>query len=321
MSDQDHKLNPTHDLPSPPQASEIRRHYFLDRYVIIAPKRSRRPSHFHDQKADSTDTKCPFCGHRELTLLSLPKGRGWKVKVVANLFPAVAPNNPAARGAHEIVIESPDHLVRLSDLATEDIRNVFSAWSQRQETLLAGPEIKYVQVFKNVGRSAGASLEHAHSQIIALPFAPPSVTSEAQALRHYRRLHRTCGVCDLMMWERQERIRVIRDDESFMTLAPYAASSPYGLWILPNRHLGRFAELNQEELLALASHLKGVLKKLDSIGMAYNLFLHDAPQSSEWHWSLKIEPRSINVWAGFELGTGVIINPVAPEAAAAWYRE
>lgn len=302
--------------------SKIRKHYFLDRYVIIAPGRSLRPEHLPEHSAAKPNPKpCPFCGNEEFPLLTLPGDGPWRVRVVPNRYAAVSPDNPAARGAHEVYIETPDHNTPLSALSLEQVEEVFDAWKRRQMSLLSLPGIRYVQTFKNVGQAAAASIDHAHSQAIAIPFLPPSVLTEAAALTQHRKQHNACAVCSLLSWEESEEVRIISAGEDFIALAPFAASSPYGVWILPRRHLESFQDLKPCESASLARLLKEILGALDQVQMAYNLFLHEGPGRSEWHWSLKIEPRSINTWAGFELGTGIIINPVAPETAARWYRE
>ena len=178
--------------------------------------------------------------------------------------------------------------------------------------------VKHVILFKNEGGKAGASIAHTHSQIMALPILPPKVAAEAAAYNCYRLDKASCPYCDIIK-EESNKSRIIWEDEYLFVLAPYASDSPYGAWFLPKRHIKQISDLTHKEKESFAGALKVVLGTLDEIGISYNYFIENAVNSEDYHMHIKLSPRP-NVWAGLELGTGVIINPIPPEYAAKLYR-
>lgn len=303
-----------------PEASEIRKHYFLDRYVVIAPVRKLRPDGFGDtMPSHKLETTSSPAIEKEAGILEIKGRQDWEVKVIENAYPTLTLDNPKAYGKQEIVIETPHHNLEFSELGVSHIEKVFSAYSQRAHALYQLPGIKYVVVFKNDGPKAGASIAHAHSQITAIPFIPPPVEHEAAAYDKYLRANSSCPVCDIVNWELKEKVRIIYSDRNIIALAPYAASAPFGAWIIPKNHLHQFCSLPKNVHHSIAIALKQICSKLDSAGISFNFFLQDSIPAQNHHFVLKVEPRS-NVWGGFELATGVIFNPVAPEYSALWYR-
>lgn len=300
-------------------ASEIRKHYFMNRYVVIAPKRNLRPDSFEASKLQHKSDQ-PWAGVNDPALFELKNASGgWDVKVVANLYPALSADNPKAFGHQEIVIETPDHTREFSELPQEHIEKVLGVFLIRLQAIKALPDIKYVSVFKNDGPRAGASIAHPHSQIIGLPVVPPQIISEGEVLKEYAKEHGTCAYCDVIGWERQQKVRMIFEDKHIAAFSPFAGSAPFGLWIIPKRHAQSFADLSQPERSSLAGVLKTSTIKLDQAQFSYNFFLHEGAPGYDHHFALKIEPR-IAIFAGLELSTGVIINPVPPEYAALWYK-
>jgi UDPglucose--hexose-1-phosphate uridylyltransferase len=302
--------------------SEIRKHYFLDRYVIIAPKRNRRP-HKILRKDEDQLVECFFCPPRidqnEVSILEV-KGEDhkWLIKVIENKFPALTIDNLKAYGKQEIIVETPSHNTELQDLSLEHIVKVIDVYIDRYKTLTALPGINYTIVFKNEGGKAGASIPHSHSQVIALPVIPPKLKEEAAAMDSYIYENGSCPYCDILKSEKGSS-RVIFEDDHLFVLAPYASESPYGAWFIPKRHVHSIEFLHENEKMSLAHALKMVLKRLDDIDVSYNYFFQNSLDCESHHMVLKLEPRP-NVWAGLELGTGVIINPVPPEEAAKFYR-
>lgn len=200
------------------------------------------------------------------------------------------------------------------------IELILQAYRRRIVALSQLENIKYVSVFKNDGHSAGASLNHAHSQIVALPLVPPDILEESQAAAHYRSEHDDhCPWCDAITWEESQKVRVIYEDKYMVAVAPYASSAGYEAWILPRHHRHRLAELNPEETESLATVLKLITAKLDTIQLSSNLILQEALAGTDDHFYIKIHPHW-SLWAGLEFGTGIIINTIAPEAAAIWYK-
>ncbi len=313
-------VNPKPNQPAANNA-EIRKHYFLDSYVIIAPKRRLRPDSFsHPDEAHLVpNPSCPFCHNLKPSVWQLPRGRDWRVKVIRNDFPALTLDNPAAFGVQEVVLNTPDHDVEFSGLPLGHIEEIFDAYRNRLIELKQIEGIRYVLVFKNDGPMAGASIPHAHCQIFALPLVPPKIIEESDALNHYWDTHQTCAYCDIIEWEARQKVRIVAEDKHFLAISPHAASYAFEVWLLPRRHETQFANLNGSELHSLAVILKKITAKLDSKIISFNYFLQESLPNQNHHFVLKIEPRT-SKWAGAELGTGVVINPVTPEYAALWYK-
>ncbi|MDB5178970.1 MAG: galactose-phosphate uridylyltransferase [Patescibacteria group bacterium] len=301
--------------------AEIRKHYFLDQYVIIAPKRNLRPDSFShaSEPHKAPSDHCPFCHNAEPSLWQLPRGKNWRVKVIPNAFAALTTDNPQAFGIQEVVLNTPDHTLEFSELPVEHILEIFTAYRQRLAELKQQPGIRYVLIFKNDGPMAGASVAHAHCQIFGLPLIPPKLEQEGDALNHYWDQHQACAYCHILDWEIQQRTRVITGDKHFIALSPHAASHGFETWLLPRRHVNQFSEFNLSELHSLATILRKITARLDAAGISFNYFLQESLPNQNHHFVLKIEPR-ITKWAGAELSTGLIINPVTPEYATLWYQ-
>ena len=330
--------------------SEFRRDPVVGRWVIIAGDRSLRP---RDVSAPPPTLPagpelCPFCpGHERFTppevLAFRPaggaaNGAGWTTRVVPNKFPALQVEGDLDRrgegiydhmhgvGAHEVIIESPDHSKELSELSAEEIERVLLAFRERMRDLRNDLRLRYILVFKNHGAGAGASLEHGHAQLIATPIIPMVVQEELDgALKHFRSKER-CVYCDMLAQERREGKRLVREEEGYVAIAPFAPRFPFETWILPTRHQASYDEVEPSSLGALARLLKETLRRLRrALGDPdYNFLIHTAPcreaPLEHYHWHLEIFPRLAHV-AGFEWGTGFYINTTPPEESAKFLRE
>ncbi len=304
--------------------SEIRKHYFMETYVIIAPKRNRRP-HGVIKKPETEQGSCYFCQpgiddpkkHTEV-YRHPSRGKNWQIKSILNDFPALSQDNLKAYGYQEVIIETPQHGIEIHELSLEQIVNVFDAYIDRYLFASKLKGICYTILFKNEGGKAGASIQHAHSQLIAVPMLPPRLEQEAAAMDDYMRIHSSCPYCDIIKSEAKSP-RVIWEDEHLFVLAPYASESPYGAWFIPKRHIHSIEYLQENEKMSFARALKATLARLDEIDVPYNYFFQNSLDVEAHHMILKLSPRP-NVWAGFELGTGIIINPVPPEEAAEFYK-
>ena len=300
--------------------SEIRKDYFKDEYVIIAPNRAKRP-HMTGNIVE-TDSQCHFCPQNfknEVITYQDNNHKGdWEIVAVVNKFAALTVDNSDAYGQTEVVIETRRHGLDINEFSVDHIVRVFNAYIDRFNYLRNMDGIKHVIIFKNEGGKAGASIAHSHSQIIALPILPPKTEKEASDYNKYRLEYATCPYCDVIKKE-IDKPRVIWEDENLFVLAPYASDAPYGVWLLPKRHMRMVSDLNRAEKESIAIALKMVLGKLDEFGISYNYFIENAVNTEDYHLHIKIAPRP-NIWAGLELGTGIIINPIAPEYAAKIYR-
>ena len=328
--------------------SELRQDPATKRWVIIAKERAKRPSDFvRKEPAPAVPeyaADCPFCpGNEALTPNEVFAYRdtaagGWRLRVVPNKFAALAPDGDIAVehpeifttmngiGYHDVIIESPLHNETLGTMGREQCEEVVLACAERFAQLARQPHVRYVSIFRNHGRSAGTSLVHPHSQVIATPVVPAHARQEIEEARRYYDDRVRCVYCDILETELRLEARVILDTAHYLTIAPFAPRWPFEMKILPKRHNSSFAELSHGEVRGLAETLCGTLGRLHQAAgnPDYNLTLHTAPlhDSCEdyYHWHIEIYPR-LATQAGFELGTGIFINTVFPEDTAAFLRE
>lgn len=302
---------------------EIRKDYFKEVYVIIAPNRAKRPQTIIKKPEPGIPKpSCYFCpetfANDVITYRDNNAKGDWEIISSVNKYPSVSLNNPKAYGQAEVIVETNQHGVDINELPVDHIVRIFDAYINRYMVLKNIEGIKHVIIFKNEGGKAGASIDHSHSQVIALPLLPPKVKAEIEAYDKYRLENNSCPYCDIIAKE-SDGPRVIWQDRNLFVVAPYASESPYGAWFIPRRHVCSIADLSSGEKESFAKAMKVVLGKLDRLGIAYNYFVENSINDKDYHMHIKLAPRP-NVWAGLELGTGIIVNPVAPEEAARVYR-
>ncbi len=328
---------------------ELRKDPVLGRWIIISQERRKRPTDFAVETTKSSGGFCPLCpGNENTTPLEvlayrmghqqMHNGPGWQVRVVPNKYPALIIEGELGKegeglydrmngiGAHEVIIESPNHNESLSQLTPENMFFVFKAFKERISDLERDPRFRYVIVFKNHGRAAGASLEHSHSQLIALPILPRMIVSELAGALSYFQYKERCVFCDIIRQEMRQGIRVVCQNEHFITITPFAPRTPFEMWILPKQHSSAYAKQDDYHLQSLARLFSETLKRLDACipDVPYNFVLHTEPLRSggveHYHWHFEIVPKLTSI-AGFEWGSGFYINPIPPEEAAAYLRE
>jgi UDPglucose--hexose-1-phosphate uridylyltransferase len=229
-------------------------------------------------------------------------------------------------GAHEVIIESPNHLDTLATLDNAAIESVLQAACERVRDLKRDQRFRYIIIFKNHGVAAGASLEHSHSQLIALPIVPREVRDEVDGAKaHYAQKER-CVFCDILRQETADEKRLIAENADMVAVAPYAPRFPFETWILPRRHQSHFEDTPRHELASLARMLGDLLRRMNRTleQPPYNLLIHSAPVSDAasdyYHWHVEIIPKLTKI-AGFEWATGFYVNPTSPEEAAQVLRE
>ncbi|MGB4729920.1 MAG: galactose-1-phosphate uridylyltransferase [Candidatus Hydrothermia bacterium] len=329
---------------------ELRYDVFRVRWTVISTERGRRPSDYVVAKEEIKSGVCPFCyGHEHTTPPEIfvigPKDRqpntpGWDVRVVSNKFPALRIEGELRReatglfdkisgiGAHEVIIETPEHDKSLADLSIEQIQKVLIAYRERLRDLRKDLRIRYTLVFKNYGREAGASLSHPHSQLIATPMIPTVVVTELRSSKDHYLAKERCLLCDIINQELQFGSRVVLERDGYLVWEPFAASFPFETWLIPKRHLHDFALLDDQELGILASVLKEMLLRIKVVlnDPPFNMVLHTAPSPHtrpgradywstieyDYHWHIELIPRITKI-AGFEWGSGLYINPTPPE--------
>lgn len=329
---------------------ELRKDPVTGRWVIISSDRSKLPSDFSRERVViKGGTFCPFCPGNETKtpseILAYRPGEngtrntsGWNLRVVPNKFPALGIEGDLDRqadgmfdkmngiGAHEVVIETPNHMENLASMPVKRVEDVLWAFRDRILDLKQDRRFKYILVFKNHGEAAGASLEHPHSQLIALPILPKQVVEELEGAKRYFANKERCIFCDIIRQELEARIRIAAENEDFVTLCPYAPRFPFEAWILPKRHESAFENSPSHLYENLARILRTVLNKANRVldNPAYNLVLHSSPVQENtadyFHWHVEFMPK-LTKTAGFEWGTGFYINPTSPEESARFLRE
>ena len=326
---------------------ELRKDPITGRWVIISTGRDNRPSSYGKYTIESKGGFCPFCGgneqHTPSELLAYRNGSerdapGWTLRVVPNKYPALSIEGELARegegmfdkmngiGAHEVVIETPDHTVTLATMPQENIKNILWAYRERVLDLKKDKRFRYILLFKNQGEPAGATLEHSHSQIIALPIVPQLASEELTGARSYFNYKERCVFCDIITQEKEESLRLTDENSDFLAVSPFAPRFPFETWILPKKHRAFFEDAESQEYDSLAKILKRLLMKINK-GLAippYNMIIHSSPfydnTQDYYHWHMELIPKLTRV-AGFEWGTGFYINPTSPEEAARFLRD
>jgi UDPglucose--hexose-1-phosphate uridylyltransferase len=267
-----------------------------------------------------------------------PNTPGWEIRVVPNLYPAFGPATGEATighagpyetmngvGVHEVLVSSPDHYADIAELPPEQAALVVRSYVDRYNANKSNPAVQYLLIINNHGKEAGASLEHPHSQLFGIPLVPNAVQEELDGVKRYRAEHGSCPYCDVVAFERRAGERVVSENDDFLVFAPFASRTPFELSILPKRHNARFEEMSAAERRAFAEALQQATGRV-SKGLnnpPYNYYVHTAPTHApadvDYHWHLELLPK-LAIAAGFELGTGVMINVATPESAAEFLR-
>ena len=327
--------------------SELRKDPVVERWVIVATERSKRPHANLIETESDRDEPCPFCAGREgetppevlayrdpSTKANTP---GWRVRVVPNKYPALASVGDLSLtaaspyqamsgvGAHEVIIESPRHCLRMADLTEIQVEDVLRAYRQRLIVLQKDQRWQSILIYKNEGSAAGATLEHVHSQLLALPMVPREIDQEWRALLAHHDATNRCLYCEMLDNERSEGRRIVIESAAFVGFCPFASRFPFELWLMPKEHSPFFHTMTKDELRQLALMLRQSLQRLAGIvDASLNYVIHSAPlnqaKREHYHWHLEILPRLSKI-AGFELASGYYINTVAPEIAARQLRE
>jgi len=333
--------------------SEVRRDIVTDTWVIIDTENDSIPEVHREDKAAMVD--CPFCeGQERRTPTEIyavresgePDGPGWKVRVIPNIKPILKVEGALEKsgvgvydmvsgvGANEVIVESPRHIPNFFELSQEQIKLVLETYRLRIEDLHKDKRLRYILIFKNHGRAAGAStIDHPHSDLIALPATPIRVKQKLNGAREYYSYKERCLFCDIIQQEIEMADRLIFQSDKFVVIAPYASRFPFEILILPKRHSFSYTLITEEETGDLAMVLKRIFKVMYKVlnDPPYNLIINNSPnllpKSNYWktikddfHWHIEITPRLYRR-TGFELGTGFYINRFAPEKAAAIFRK
>jgi len=331
---------------------EFRNNIATKEWVIIATERAKRPEDFAGRPANlaaDSAAKCPFCPGKEAKTPkevfairepgTAPDTSGWRVRVIPNAFPALSPTGELKRekspagflkmngvGIHDVIIESPDHEAIIATLPLAHVEDIYQAYRTRFSQLAADGRFESIILFKNHGQNAGTSLHHPHSQIVAMPVTPRAARDRVEIARSHFDEKGSCLYCDLIAAEKQEEARVILETDNFSAFTPFASRVPFEIWVLPKKHSSNFETISVELSRELAGVMQSVLQKLHRVlhNPDFNYAIYSAPCREHdleyFHWNLKIFPR-VTSQAGFEVGSGMMINTVIPEAAAKYLRE
>lgn len=325
--------------------SELRQDIVTGDWVIIATARARRPHEFAQfRRADDTSSihECPFehpegAGQEKDVLIYNSNDGDWSLRVIPNKYPAVSRGKVprsleegpyfamTGTGYHEVIITR-DHERHMALMETWQIAEIFDAYQDRYLSLMKKKNVKYVQIFHNHGKEAGASIAHPHSQLMAVPIISPYVQLELKGAESYWRSHRHKVYSVVAEYESETGKRVVYENEHFIAFCPFASRAAFEVWVMPKKHSPYFERITDEEKFQLAEVMQKALFSLyKGLGdPPYNFYLHTAPCDGKdyeaYHWHIEILPHTA-VWAGFELSTGVEISTIQPEVAAEFLRE
>ncbi len=327
---------------------ELRKDPITGRWVIIATDRAKRPTDFVRQTVVAKGTGvCPFCpGNESKTPPEIlayrqnggPNGPGWSLRVVPNKFPALRVEGQLDRqgeglydrmngiGAHEVLIETPEHRISLAELPERNVHDLFWAFRDRILDLKRDRRLRFIMLFKNHGEAAGASLEHTHSQLIAMPVVPKRVQEEIDGARRYFDYRERCIYCDILRQELETGARVVMETDRVVAIEPFAPRFPFETWVIPQEHQSHFEDCESATVRTLATVTGAIIRKLEKVLECppYNFVMHTSPvqegRMEHYHWHLEIIPKLTKV-AGFEWGTGFYINPTPPEESAKFLRD
>ena len=337
--------------------AEFRHDPVHKRWVIVAVDRSRHPDDFDVPKRVPDGGLCPLCeGQESKTPAEIcavrsghPNRPGWKIRVIPNKYPVLDSSADGIQrtaaghydyisgtGCQEIVVDHPSHLALFHEMGHEHLVNLITTWRARAAALMENETYRYVMLFKNHGQAAGASTNHPHSQLLAMPVIPRIVAMALATAREHFHLKERCLFCDLINQEIEEGTRIVAQNDHFICFVPYASRFPFEMAIFPKKHHHNFPTFADELLNPCADILTQAIARLFAIfgDPPFNLLVHTGPNTNQtprragywstliydWHWHIEITPR-LSPIAGFEMGTGLFINHTPPELAASLLRE
>lgn len=311
---------------------EIRYDRISEKRVIISEVRSKRPIELSDLKKEDDipeySLKCPFCsGNEEKTPVEVFRiGTPWKARVVFNKFPIVGGSEVVqeenrffskskAEGKHYVIVDSCKHNNYLSKMTEDDIDNLVICYKEVYKMLSKDKKTKYIQIYKNYGREAGASLEHTHSQVMSLNFIPDDILKIIKNSSNYYSDNGSCYFCDMIKYELSVKKRALYENDYFVIIAPAVSLYPYEMIIYPKFHLSSISQLEEKKITYLSRAISFAAKTLyKRLGNpAYNMYLNSmVKEGTSFHMSITIIPR-ISIQAGFENSTGIMVNTISPE--------
>lgn len=319
--------------------SELRQDLVTGDWVVIATGRKKRAKELIKRREPYpplTD-KCPFCfpeetGQEKDVLIFRRDDGDWSLRVIPNKYPAFSRHQPLRHfeegpyfamsgiGHHEVIITR-DHSRQIANLDPIEVAEIIDAYQDRYLSLMNRRSVNYIEIFHNHGLEAGASVEHPHSQLMAIPVISPGVLLELNGAEIYHKKNRKCVYCAIVEWELQNKKRLLFENDSFLVFCPFSSRVAFEVWVMPKKHKPYFERGTNEEKVDLGEALQKAMymiwKTLED--PAYNFYLHTSPCDGKdypyYHWHFEILPHTAT-WAGFELSTGIEISTIEPERAA-----
>jgi UDPglucose--hexose-1-phosphate uridylyltransferase len=319
--------------------SELRQDLVTGDWVVIALGRGKRPGEFVKKREPypPLQKQCFFCfpeetGQEKDVLIYRRTDGEWSLRVFPNKYPAFARGKSIRHfeegpyfamdgvGYHEIIVFR-DHTRQIALLDPVEVAEIIDAYQSRYIDLMNKKSVNYIEIFNNYGIEAGATVEHPHSQLMAIPVVSPGIQLELDGAEQYHKNTRKCVFCTMVAWETGDRKRVIFENDNFVAFCPFSSRAAFEIWVLPKRHMPYFERINNEEKIdlgeALQKAISSIYKTLED--PAYNFYIHTSPCDGKdyphYHWHIEILPHT-STWAGFELSTGIEISTIEPERAA-----
>ncbi len=329
------------------KTGELRQDLVTGDWIVVSKIRQKRPSDFvaEDKNNEFDDgTGCLFCdpilsGQEEDILLYGTGNDDWSLRIFPNKYPAFSrpvggqiahkESGPYfwmdSIGYHEVIVTR-DHKKHIGKLDPVAVAEILDAYQSRYIDLMNKKSVNYIDIFHNHGKTAGASIAHPHSQLMAIPVVSPYVQAELDGAEKYYQMNKHCVYCSILEWEKEERKRIVFENDDFLVFCPFAARANFEMWIMPKKHKPYFERITEKEKLTGGEALQKAIEKLDK-GLNspdFNFYLHTSPCDGKdyphFHWHIEILPR-LNIWAGFEISTGIEIVTISPEDAAEYLKE
>lgn len=329
------------------KTSELRQDLVTGDWVVVSKIRSRRPDEFakkEEEIAQENPSECLFCnpeesGQEKDVLIYNTSDNDWSLRVFPNKFPAFSrPSGGQIRhkedgpyfwmdsiGYHEVIVTK-DHYKHIGKMDPLAIAEVLDAYQSRYIDLMNKKSVNYIDIFHNHGKSAGASISHPHSQLIAIPVISPYIKGELDGAEEYHRQNKSCVYCAMIEWEKEKKERIVLEDEDFLLFCPFASRANFEMWLIPKKHKPYFERISEKEKISAGAILNEAIKRLSEKlnNPDFNFYIHTSPCDGKdyphYHWHIEILPK-FNIWAGFEISTGVEIITISPEDAAKYLRD
>jgi UDPglucose--hexose-1-phosphate uridylyltransferase len=329
--------------------SQLRQDIVTGDWVVIATGRGKRPDDFKVENEENCMEKsaeeCIFCdpvasGQEKDVLIYNTSDEQWTLRVFPNKYPAFSKHSGGRLikqeegpyfwtegiGYHELIVTR-DHQAHIGIMDPVMVAEVIDAYQTRYLELMNKKSVRYIEIFHNHGKEAGASVSHPHSQLAAIPVISPYIKLEIDGAERYYRANKQCVYCTILEWEQEYQKRIVFENDDFIAFCPFASRAAFEIWVLPKKHQAYFERLTDEEKMtageALAQAVGAIVRAL-GVDVAYNFYIHTAPCDGAdypyYHWHIEILPKT-SVWAGFELSTGIEVSTIMPEDAAEYLRK